>query len=158
METSFKCCRKKEFSNLVYIVCINVYHPSCIDRKSYFKSLGTHRIICSKKCEQEHTENRALENQVAELRNQIKTRDSSIEELESQRVLNETKLNETIGKLQDELKAKEAFIKREKRQSQSFKSDVIEAEEKMLEKVREQRDSILDLNRELKASGGKEAT
>ena len=53
---NFKCCKNKKFNDLVCVECLSVYHPSCIERKSYYKVLNQHKIYCSSKCEKDFIE------------------------------------------------------------------------------------------------------
>nr|CAI5865551.1 unnamed protein product [Callosobruchus analis] len=80
----YVCCKSKEVSNYVCIVCSNVYHKSCCARKKGVMFVDKHKIYCSKKCqlkadEEEHID--VLRNPLENAQQEIEDRDKFIDSL-----------------------------------------------------------------------------
>ncbi|CAG9763985.1 unnamed protein product [Ceutorhynchus assimilis] len=116
----FKCC-KKIFSSFVCIVCIDVFHGSCLDRKSDVVRLGGCRILCSPLCQRSH--------QIAEEQ--------------------EENYKGVIDKLRNEITEKESCLKRLKRSSKVFEDDIMETEQSYIGTIEEQKQRIIQLKGEI---------
>lgn len=121
METKFKCCKKKDYLNLCCVVCFEVFHPSCLERKSNVSKLGGTKIVCSSECEQKYEESK--------------------QELQT--------LREEIANLREKLKNKDNHIKRLKRGTKDFEGMVSEQEEKYLEQLKQQQVNLNKLKKEM---------
>ncbi|KAG5865204.1 hypothetical protein JTB14_015723 [Gonioctena quinquepunctata] len=134
MEKVFKCC-KKNFNNLCCITCYDIFHLSCLDRRSDYKELGGYKIYCSTKCEEKDQKNKRNEEnnlkEIRKLKNDIIQRDEFMNKLgyEKEDKLNE--LQKKIHVLEREMKEKDAAYKREKRKTLDFEHDVIETDQKL---------------------------
>ncbi|KAG5865756.1 hypothetical protein JTB14_008386 [Gonioctena quinquepunctata] len=129
----FMCCKNKKCGDLVCIMCYSVYHPSCLERKTYFKKLGGVKIYCSEKCEQNDSNKKC-----SLLDELVNDKDDVIRKMENE-----------IKALKDDLEAKDMFLTRELRKSQSFMEDVIDVESQFEGKIKEQKELITQLNKEL---------
>lgn len=120
MESKFKCCRK-DISNYICIVCLGLFHPSCMERRSSIIKLGKCRVYCSEHCQKE---------------------DQNREEKEK------TWLEE-LKKARHECEEKSVFIERLKRRSQDFEDEVINVEGKYVREIMDQKNMITDLGRRI---------
>ncbi|KAG5886874.1 hypothetical protein JTB14_024731 [Gonioctena quinquepunctata] len=130
----FMCCKNKKCGDLVCIMCYSVYHPSCLERETYFKKLGEVKIYCSEKCEQNDSNKKC-----SLLDEPVNDKDDVIRKMENE-----------IKALKDDLEAKDMFLTRELRKSQSFMEDVIDVDSQFEGKIKEQKELITQLNKELK--------
>lgn len=117
----FKCCPKKSFSSSICIFCFDVFHGSCLDRKSDIVRLGGYKILCSPSCQRNH--------QIAEEQ--------------------EKNYKQMIDKLQNEITEKNHCLKRLKRNSKVFEDDVLETEQKYIDTIAEQKQRIIQLKSEV---------
>ncbi|CAG9824527.1 unnamed protein product [Phaedon cochleariae] len=154
MGIPFKCCKNKEFSNLCCIKCLDVYHPSCIDRKKYSKQLGGHKIYCSESCEKLDAEEKRHKDILQGINSKLKQENHEkmmfIEKLEIQSMERVEELQLTIDKLTVEIKEKDTYIKRIQRRTQDFESEIAEQENRDDRIFKEQMDKMTKLNTELK--------
>lgn len=100
MNRNFKCCKNKDFSNFICVACNSVFHPSCMERMTDIVKVSGFRILCSESCQNIFNEKDHMEDEKSE----------------------------KIDALVKELKEKDTYIKRLKRNSQTFENDVTEAE------------------------------
>lgn len=81
MGSKFKCCLKP-FNNLVCVRCLNVFHPSCLERKKGHILLLGYKVYCSSECEAEDSENEdkvtAYQKQLERLKVDLIQKDSYI--------------------------------------------------------------------------------
>ncbi|KAG5890175.1 hypothetical protein JTB14_014341 [Gonioctena quinquepunctata] len=152
MEKVFKCC-KKNFNNLCCITCYDIFHLSCLDRRSDYKELGGYKIYCSTKCEEKDQKNKRNEEnnlkEIRKLKNDIIQRDELMNKLGYEK---EDKLNELQKKLhvlEREMKEKDAAYKREKRKTLDFEHDVIETDQKLAIILKENEQIIKKLNEKI---------
>lgn len=117
----FKCCKGKEFSNFCCVICTEIFHPSCLERKPNSVKIQDHKIYCSLEC-----------------------KNKSILNLEM-----EKNLTEEINKLKGELKDKNSYIKRLKRGSQDTQNPTQEADKQSQIKIKAHKDKIEKLQEEL---------
>lgn len=86
MDAKFKCC-KKDVTNIICISCFNFFHPSCLERKTKAIRIGGPRILCSEECQRKYNEDtkddciKKLEEELDELANELKQKDSYINKL-----------------------------------------------------------------------------
>lgn len=117
----FKCCSRKEFSNFICVVCYNVFHNSCLERKSDVIKMGGYKILCSSNCQHN--------NQLSEEQ--------------------EANYKETIRKLQIEVAQREDSLKRLKRNSKVFEDEIMETEQGYVNTIEEQKLRIIQLKNEI---------
>lgn len=121
METmKFKCC-KKDFYNYICVVCLGLYHPSCMERKGSVMKLGKCKICCSEQCQKEY-EGREEEKKT---------------------------LHQRLEKVENDCKEKDMYILRLKRQSQDFEDEVVNVEGRYVRELVEQKNVIINLNKEI---------
>lgn len=69
MEFMFNCCKNKpptkEIKHCFCIVCLNVFHKSCVERKQGFQLIENHKILCSKVCNDTYLEQQGIESNVS---------------------------------------------------------------------------------------------
>lgn len=118
----YGCCNNKEVKNLVCTQCHKLFHPGCLEKKSNYTALNGNHIWCSLKC--------------AEAGN---NEDEVINILRGE-----------IIKLESELRDKNAFIKRLKRQSSSFVEEAEISEAQLLKEVESQKKIIRELSNKVK--------
>ncbi|KAG5862922.1 hypothetical protein JTB14_019736 [Gonioctena quinquepunctata] len=117
----FKCCPKKVFGNYFCIVCVDAYHPSCLERRDEIVKIKNHKILCSAECQ-------------------------NIFETDERKV---SILNEQIAALSATLKDKDSVINQHKRRSQHFEDMVSESEQEFAAKLEEQKRIINGLQKKL---------
>ncbi|KAG5897727.1 hypothetical protein JTB14_009612 [Gonioctena quinquepunctata] len=120
----FKCCSKKDFGNYICIVCFDIYHPSCLERKNGFVKINKHKILCSTKC---HT---LLES--------------------NERIVSD--LNDQVTALTGLLRDKDSVISTQKRRTQDFEDLALESEQELLTKFEESKSIIDGLQKKLQAN------
>lgn len=118
MTRSFKCCKNKDFLNYCCVECLNIFHPSCLERCSQVVKLGGYKIFCSEECQTNSVER---ENQCSLFKKEIES-------------------------LEKELNQKDRYIERLRRSSQVFEDVVSEAEKSLTSKLDNlnQRNSCLE--------------
>lgn len=153
MEGHYKCCRKKEFTGLICVVCLGVYHPSCLERKKQFRSLEGYKIYCSEMCERGDVDPSRKANhfceEIAKLKYSIKEREIAIERMEYENRERVDEMQRVIDQLQSDMEQKEVHIKRMSKRTQDFEEEVFEIESRDTQKLKEQSETILRLNREV---------
>ncbi|KAG5892576.1 hypothetical protein JTB14_036785 [Gonioctena quinquepunctata] len=131
MERKFKCC-KKDFGNLFCITCCDIFHPSCLDRKTKYKELGSFKIYCSQNCELKDAERKQdadkLVNDIKKLKNDVSQRDETINKLEYEKDEKITELMKRIDELEKDTKEREAAYIRARKKTQDFEDEVYETE------------------------------
>ncbi|KAG5872863.1 hypothetical protein JTB14_025216 [Gonioctena quinquepunctata] len=120
----FKCCSKKDFGNYICIVCFDIYHPSCLERKNGFVKINKHKILCSTEC---HT---LLES--------------------NERIVSD--LNDQVTALTGLLRDKDSVISTQKRRTQDFEDLALESEQELLTKFEESKSIIDGLQKKLQAN------
>lgn len=153
METTFKCCKKKEFNNLICANCFDVYHRACLERKKFYKLIGGPKICCSDTCQREYTNQKTttddlldkiskLKADVLETNVQLESKQNQMEdEIHSRELI--------IGQLRNELMEKDRFIERLRRDTEMTVNEMVEMEEQDTLRLKEQRDVIARLNTSL---------
>lgn len=124
MEPMYRCC-KKTLTCFSCVGCGDVFHPSCLQRRKNVIRLGSHRIYCSDKCQEEVIE-----------------RESKIENFV-----------EDIKRLTKEVEDWEQYAQRLKKGSSVFEEEVLQTEQKYLDKLSELNDLIQHREIELKELG-----
>lgn len=119
MSFSFKCCKKKDFGNYICAVCLGIFHPSCLERKSYSVVCGN-KIHCSTDCAAQSEKH---EYQISEYLKEI-------------------------DELKEQIKSKDITLNRQKRLSTDFYTDVHEAQEQYETKIKQLEKTINDLKNE----------
>ncbi|KAG5887072.1 hypothetical protein JTB14_018244 [Gonioctena quinquepunctata] len=103
MEHKFKCC-KKDFGNFFCIICYDIFHPSCLDRKCKYKEMGGYKMCCSQKCEQKDTDRKKvtdnLGKEINKLKKGITERDEAINQMEEDRDEKTTEFKLRIDELE----------------------------------------------------------
>lgn len=127
MERGLRCCRNKEFLNYCCVVCMSVFHPSCLERYKEVVKLGGYRIFCSTKCQTTASEDEERQND----------------------------FQREILKLRTEINEKDNYIKRLNGRTRDFEDEVAAAEEEYNSKLNNQRGQITELNNELMAAKGR---
>ena len=76
---TYKCCKNKELHNYCCVSCNNIFHKSCIERKTII-IIDKHKIYCSKKCAEKNDEKEinSLKLTIDQLNLEIKERDNYI--------------------------------------------------------------------------------
>lgn len=120
MSFNFKCCKKKDFGNYICTVCLGIFHPSCLERKSYTVISGN-KIHCSTDCA---TQSEKHEYQISDYLKEIQ-------------------------ELKGQIKSKDITLNRQKRLSTDFYSDVHEAQEQYETKIKQLEKTINDLKNEM---------
>ncbi|CAG9767026.1 unnamed protein product [Ceutorhynchus assimilis] len=140
----FKCCKNKDLKFFVCIVCTEIYHQSCVDRRNSVKVIGGHRILCSKKCEQEQDYQKAselaLQQKFQESQMELQRAKEALESFHDSYVEKDQTLKKQNLELVQQLDAKESFLRREMRKSQSFHDDALESEKEYQAKISHQRE------------------
>ncbi|KAG5872125.1 hypothetical protein JTB14_013445 [Gonioctena quinquepunctata] len=140
MERKFKCC-KKDFGNLLCITCCDIFHPSCLDRKTKYKELGSFKIYCSQNCELKDAEKKQdadkLVNDIKKLKNDVSQRDETINKLEYEKDEKITELMKRIDELEKDTKEREADYIRARKKKQDFEDEAYETEILYVNKQRE---------------------
>ena len=85
----FKCCQNKTFSNFCCIVCLNIFHPSCLERKPDWKQVEGYKIFCSLQCENLGDSLK----QMTKLRKELDSKNKELEILKHKYADYKTKLN-----------------------------------------------------------------
>ncbi|XP_074033082.1 uncharacterized protein [Leptinotarsa decemlineata] len=119
----FKCCTKKDFGNYICIVCFDIYHPSCLERKNGFVKIKQHKFLCSTECQTIFESNEGIVSD----------------------------LNDQITSLTGLLKEKDSVISRLRRRTQDFEDMALESEQELLTKLEESKSIIDDLQKKLQA-------
>ncbi|CAG9815515.1 unnamed protein product [Phaedon cochleariae] len=152
MEAPFTCCKTKECPNVCCMQCLNIFHFSCLNRTQRMTKIEGHKIICSQECARQKESNddqlNKLFEEVGKLKDDIKTKNGLLEELEVG-VVNTRNFKDGINKLHKENRQKDVYIQRLKRVSISFEEDVFSAEQNYIKKLDEQKQTIAELNKEL---------
>ena len=127
MDKVFKCCGSREFKNYCCIQCLNIFHPSCLERTSGWIVIGGYKIYCSSECQERHID----------------------EESSKQR------LNSEIDRLENVLTQKDTTMARLKRRTKDFEDDVFENDDQNNLLIREQDAKIKGLDSELRVKKSK---
>ncbi|VEN40626.1 unnamed protein product [Callosobruchus maculatus] len=117
----YECCKGKEVSNYVCIVCSNIYHKSCCARKKDVMFVDKHKIYCSKKC--------ALK----------------ADEEEEQIVV----LRKLLNGAQQEIEDRDKFIDSLKKKNLAFEDDVIDMETSYTSEIENNKSMINKLEHKL---------
>lgn len=112
MPYNYSCCRNKELNNYCCIICHNIYHKSCMERKKEAVIIEKHKIYCGKKCAEKDESD------------DIKT------------------LKELIDELQKEIIEKDAYINKQKRNHVVFEQDAMEIEEQYKNEIDKYRSTV----------------
>ncbi|KAG5869085.1 hypothetical protein JTB14_027513 [Gonioctena quinquepunctata] len=124
MEVYFKCCKNKETQNLYCIVCFEVFHRACIEKKKSCKELGGGKLYCSLKCEKKGNSHKveldkALE-KVAVMKKEIYERDLLLQKNEDDTNEEVVRLNSVIDQLKQTIEENNNYIKRQNRRTRYF--------------------------------------
>lgn len=121
MEPTYGCCKNKALSSFCCIVCHDVFHHSCLERRKNVVRLLGHKIYCSSRCQEKHLdEEKRIEDFV-----------------------------EDVRRLREEVEGRDQYIERLKRSSRDFEDEVLATEEKYVGKFKELGDVIQRRNQEL---------
>lgn len=123
MEGRFKCCDKK-FNSLYCVICENLFHRSCCERKKEVTAINNHKIYCSINCAE-------------------KAKSKHDEQIEM--------LNQIIKELKQELESRDTYIRNLRRKSEAFESDVIEFEQCYNKEIEVQKTTIKNLQKTLES-------
>lgn len=126
MEKSFKCCKNKLFSNYCCIECNSIFHPSCMDRCQQAIKLGGYKILCSLICQTNSNE-----------------RDDG-----------RAAFQQEIESLQQEIRDKDRYLDRLKRNSRVFEDEVSDAEKSFalqLERINQRNSTLEDEIKEVRS-------
>lgn len=161
MSRSFKCCRK-DFSNYCCKICLNIFHPSCLDRIRNHVVVSGYRILCSKECQEIDNDNEAKEEKYNKLIETLKldltqkevyidrlrrtSRDLEVEAIESEREIagQMKELNGTIDSLRgrlSELLEMNDVLKTELHRNEAF-----------VRKIEEERDELREIQKQMLCS------
>lgn len=124
MNKRFKCCKNKDFSNYCCIVCLSMFHPSCIERNEKHKAIvkiGGYKVYCSTDC-------------------QLK------DEVEKDKLTN---YNTEIKQLRKDCLDKDILITRLRRQSHQFEQDVVDVEKNYSDDLTQKTEAISALRKQL---------
>lgn len=121
MEAKYTCCRSKTLSGFYCTVCFGVFHASCLDRRNGVVRLGGHKIYCSGSCQERDTDR----------------------EMETE------SFRESIQGLKEEIEGRERYIQRLQRQSRDFEDEVLNTEQKYVDKLKQLSDTVQCRNREV---------
>lgn len=148
----FKCCKNKEFSNYICVHCQGVFHPSCLERKSY-KVLNGYKVYCSSKCEELNKNiNETSDRLLRELEKKDKLLSDKTEALENLEVEKDNDIDELrseISALRQELREKEEYFKKERRRTLDFEDDVFRNEESLHAEISSKTDKLSELNNKM---------
>lgn len=146
----FKCCKNKEFSNLFCIVCHNVFHPSCLERKGY-KLLQDYKVYCSTKCQELYmnTNTDSLLKQLNDKTIQLRKKTEDMENIEMENETIIEKMKTEIDTLKKELREREIYYNREKRRTLDFEDEVFRNEESFVSDINEKNCEISQLKQQL---------
>lgn len=92
----FKCCQNKNFSNYCCVSCLNIFHPSCLERKTEWKIVDGYKIYCSEQCKTEkenQIDSNQLNDQLIRLKAEYEVKCKEIEALKAKCIEYKTKLN-----------------------------------------------------------------
>lgn len=154
METNkiFKCCKNKEFNNYCCKVCYGIFHESCLTRKKSVVVVGGHVILCSKECKEIDTTHindiKILEESLENAKKENSIKERTFEEISKKYDIDMEEMRKCIEDLSKEIREKDSYIKRLKRNTQDFEDQVFEQEQNMNLQIKEQRDLISGLIRE----------
>lgn len=146
MDSTFKCCKKKECTNVCCIQCLGILHQSCMERKKNIQLVEGHKIICSKECAtRKKNEDDAIQKtgeKVEFLIKALREKESQLEITERQRDDLTKELLEEIAELKKDNREREEFIKKLRRTSMDFEDEVVGAEQNYIRKLDEQKGII----------------
>ena len=150
---TFKCC-KKEFSNLVCVYCLHVFHPSCGERRKGFKELEAHKVYCTEDCEKKHLRQVKIPDQLREkldkYKKQMIQKDTEVTSIQCKYREETEALQEELTKALKKAKEHESYILKQRKMTEEFKDDVFEAERHFVTKAQDQINVIEDLNTDIK--------
>ncbi|KAG5874959.1 hypothetical protein JTB14_002642 [Gonioctena quinquepunctata] len=134
MEVYFKCCKNKQTQNLYCIVCFEVFHRACIEKKKSCKELGGGKLYCSLKCEKKGNSHKveldkALE-KVAVMKKEIYERDLLLQKNEDDTNEEVVRLNSVIDQLKQTIEENNNYIKRQNRRTRDFEDEAMERDVK----------------------------
>lgn len=115
MEASYGCCKNKPLTGLCCVVCHEIFHPSCLQRRKDAVKIGFHKIYCSSNCQEKLL---------------------SEEERQSD-------FDKVIQGLREEIKGRDQYIERLRKQSRDFEDEVCNTEQGYIVKLRELGDTAL---------------
>lgn len=143
----FKCCKSKEFVNLVCINCLNVFHPSCLERKTY-KPVQGYKVYCSAKCEGQYKseDNERLGLQLETKEKLLKQKSEELENLEIEKNSLIAELQDELSTLKKEIREKDEHYKRERRKTVDFEDEVYRNEESLHSELKQKAKAISELN------------
>lgn len=121
MEPTYGCCRNKALSSFCCIVCHDIFHHSCLERRKNVVKLMGHKIYCSSKCQEKN--------------------------LDEERRIGD--FVEDLQKLKKEVEGRDQYIERLKRSSRDFEDEVLATEERYVGKFKELGDVIQRRNQEM---------
>ncbi|KAG5872311.1 hypothetical protein JTB14_018308 [Gonioctena quinquepunctata] len=153
MEVYFKCCKNKETQNLYCIVCFEVFHRACIEKKKSCKELGGGKLYCSLKCEKKGNSHKveldkALE-KVAVMKKDIYERDLLLQKNEDDTNEEVVRLNSVIDQLKQTIEEHNNYIKRQNRRTRDFEDEAMERDVKDHSMLKEQNSIIEALNKKI---------
>lgn len=150
---NFKCCKNKVFNNLYCIVCFDVFHPSCIERKKHFKELGGCKIYCSQNCENKDNykkeETDKLYEKIDSLKKENSEKNILLQKNEYDKNEEIEQMQAVINEISKTLEEKNNHIKRLNKRTRDFENEALELEREDVEKLKEQINVINDLNKQI---------
>lgn len=145
--SNYKCCKNKEFSNLVCVSCHGIFHPSCLERKNY-KPIHGYKVYCSKKCEDSDKDDK-LHKDLEKKDKLLKAKTEALEKLELEYEKNIVELQNEISLLEKDKREREEHYKKERRRTLDFEDEVFQNEESFAKELKVKVDEIYELNKTL---------
>ncbi|KAL3280949.1 hypothetical protein HHI36_004175 [Cryptolaemus montrouzieri] len=116
---SFKCCKGVKAANYFRLLCMNIYHASCIERKNTMEKVEGCRILCSIECKKEYLkrkeESAMLDVKAEQLARKCSEQQEEILALQETLDHKEIENKELIQQHKQERQDKDLLIKRLKR-------------------------------------------
>lgn len=124
MDRCFNCC-KKDFNNYCCKVCLEIYHPSCLERRKEHVVISGYKILCSRECQKIDNDAEFREGQNARM------------------------ISDRIDELLSMNREKDSYIQTMKKRATDFENEVFNTERKYVDEVNVYKAKIIDLNKEI---------